>query len=95
MPIEVGACFHEALTCNWICPTDISEGSLKIKLDDLEVTIKGDWRKYDALVWTPAAYDKFVYPIEVATKGIDKANQNRAAARGNIKQFPDQPPEGA
>lgn len=94
---DLSVCFHEMATCNWICADSVDESSLIIRWKDpasgdkLKVVMKGDWRRFDAMTLTPAAYDQFAHPAHQNAHPAT-ADGVRNQMLGKKKHFPDQPP---
>ena len=77
----------------------LAEAELKVRQDTIPVTdpIRAElgWKKgagpetirFDAMIFTAAAYDKFVLPDLIVTRGYDKARILRTRHRACLKSF--------
>ena len=91
---EYGPCAHAVRTCEWVCPDMFdtlasitmrwSEAKLTVKQDTVPI-IGEDNVRFDAIVFTAAAYDLFVLPDLIVTHGYDTARDLRKRHHACIK----------
>lgn len=69
-------------------PAEVLDITVKLRTQSETVSVTVDPRKYDALVWTLSAFDKFLMPYDARVYGLDQARELRAEYIRNAPTSP-------